>query len=50
MVVGEHAMQVFEVVVVVVVVFIPTSAHSMLFLDKWFVHIYMKILAVSILH
>ena len=44
MMVGEHGIQTFEVVVVVLLllllsfdVFVLTSAHSLLFLDKWFV-------------
>ena len=47
MVVGKHGIQTFKVVVVVLLLlllsfdsFIPTSAHSLLFLDKWFVQIY----------
>ena len=39
--VGEHGIQTFEVVVVVLLfdVFVPTSAHPLLFLDKWVVQI-----------
>ena len=47
MVVNEHGLQTFEVVVVVMLllllwfdVFFPTNAHPLLFLDKWFVQIY----------
>jgi hypothetical protein len=40
MVVGEHELQTFVVVVVVVVL---TSAHPLLLLNKWFVHIYLNI-------
>ena len=42
MVVGEFGIQIFEVVVVVLLLlilsydlFVPTSAHPLLFLDKW---------------
>ena len=45
MVVGEHGLQTFEVVVVVVVVFdvfVPTSKHPLLYLDKSFVQIYLN--------
>jgi hypothetical protein len=42
MMVGEHGIQTFEVVVVVLLllmllfdVFVPTSAHPLLFLEKW---------------
>ena len=42
MVVGEHGIQTFEVVVVVLLLllllcddFVPTSAHPLLFLNKW---------------
>ena len=44
MIFGEHKMQTFKVVVVVLLlllllcgVFVPTSAHALLFLDKHFV-------------
>ena len=44
LVVGEHAIHTFEVVVVVLLLlllsldaFVPVSAHSLLVLDKWFV-------------
>ena len=51
MVVGEHGIQTFEVVVVVLSlllllsfdVFVPTSAHPLLFVDKWFVQIYLNV-------
>ena len=50
LVVGEHTMQVFKVVVVVLFllllsfgVFIPTRAYLLLFLDKRFVQIYPNI-------
>ena len=46
MVVDKHGMQTFEVVVVVLLsfdVFIPTSAHPFLFLDKKFVQIYLNV-------
>ena len=49
MVLGEHGIQTFEVVVVVslflllyFVVFVFASAHPLLNLDKWFVHIYLN--------
>jgi hypothetical protein len=38
MVVGKHGIQLLKVVVVV-----PTSAHPLLFLDKWFVQIYLNV-------
>jgi hypothetical protein len=62
MVVGKHRIQTFEVVVGVLLlfllsldVFVPTSAHPLLFLDKWIVQIYldvfdMKILPYYLLH
>ena len=46
LVVGKHGIHTFKVVVVVLLplllfdVFVPTSAHSLLFLAKWFVQIY----------
>ena len=50
MVVGKHGIQTFKVVVVVLLllllsfdVFVPTSAHPLLFLDKWFVQIYLNV-------
>ena len=47
-VVGKHGIQTFKVVIVVLLlllfspldVFVPTSADSLLFLDKWFVQTY----------
>ena len=49
-VVGEHEIQTFEVAVVVLLVlllqfdiFIPTSTHLLLFLDKWFVQMYLNV-------
>jgi hypothetical protein len=47
MVVGEHGIQTFKVVVVVLFVFVPTSAYPLSFLDKQFVQIYFN---VSSLH
>ena len=48
--VGEHGIQTFEVEVVMLFfllllfdVFVPRSAHSSLFVDKWFDQIYLKI-------
>ena len=46
--VGEHGIQTFEVVVVVafvaiVDVFVPTSAHPLLFFDKLFVQTYLNV-------
>ena len=51
MVVGEHGIQSFEVVVVVVSLFLlssfdvvlPIGARSLLFLDKWFIQIYLDV-------
>jgi hypothetical protein len=50
MMVGEHGIQTFKVVVIVLLlllllfdVFVPTSAHSLLFFDKWFVQIYLNV-------
>jgi hypothetical protein len=51
MVGGEHGIQIYQSVVVVVLllsllsfdVFVPTNAHPLLFLDKWFVQIYLSI-------
>ena len=43
MVVGEHGIQTFEVVVVVVWGFFSTIAHSLLFLNKRFVQIYINV-------
>ena len=50
MVVGEYGMQTFEIMVVVLLlwlllfdVFVPTSAHLLLFLDKWFVQIHLNV-------
>ena len=47
MVVGEHGIQTFEGVIVVLLlfmlsfdVFVPTSSHPSLFSIKWFVQIY----------
>ena len=49
MVVGEHEIQAFEVVVVVLLflllsfdVFVPTNAHPLSFLDKWFVQLFLN--------
>jgi hypothetical protein len=49
MMVGEHEIQSFEVVVVVLLfllllfdVLVPTSAHPLLYLDKWCVQIYLN--------
>ena len=42
MVVGEHGIQTLKVVVIVVV-FVPTSAHPLVFSDKWFVQIYLNV-------
>ena len=46
----EHGIQTFNVVVVVLLllwvsfdVFVPTSARPLLFLDKWFVQIYLNV-------
>ena len=44
MVVGEHGIQTFEVMIIVLLllllsfddVFVPTSAHPLLFMDNWF--------------
>ena len=50
MVVGQHGMQTFEIVVIVLLllllsfdVFVPASAHHLLFLDKWFVQTYLNV-------
>ena len=50
MVVGNHGIQTFEVVVVVWLflllsfdVFVPISAHPLLFFNKWFVQIYLNV-------
>ena len=50
MMVGKHGIQTIEVVVVVLLlsllsfeVFVPTSAHPLLFLDKHFVQIYLDV-------
>ena len=47
MMVGKNGTQTFEVVVVVVLLsfdaIVPTSAHPLLFLDKWFVQIYFNV-------
>ena len=50
MMVGEHEMQSFELVVVVLLfllllfdVFVPTSAHPLLYLDNWCVQIYLNV-------
>jgi hypothetical protein len=42
---GKHGRQTFEVVVVMLLfdVFVPTSAHLLLLLDKWFVQIYLNV-------
>jgi hypothetical protein len=48
MVVGEHGIQTFEVVTVMLLlsssfdVFVPTSEHPLLYLDKSFVQIYLN--------
>ena len=45
MMVGEHGIQTFEVVVVMLLVllsffkFVPANAHPLLFVEKWFVQI-----------
>jgi hypothetical protein len=48
--VGKHRIQTFEVAVVVLLRlllsfdgFVPTSAHLLLVLDKWFVQIYLNV-------
>jgi hypothetical protein len=47
--VGKHRIQTFNVVVVMLIlllllhVFIPTSAHPLLYLNKWFVQKYVNI-------
>ena len=48
--VGEPEIQTYEVVVVVLLimllsfnVFVPTSAHPLLFLDEWFVQRYLNV-------
>ena len=50
MVVGEHGMQKFKGMVIMLLlllllidVLVPTSAHPLLFLDKWFVQIYLNV-------
>ena len=51
MVVGEHAIQTFEVMIVVLMlclllsfdVFVSTSTHPLLFRDKWLVQIYLNV-------
>ena len=50
LVVGENGTQAFEVVVVGLLllmllldVFVPLSAHPILFFDKWFVQIYLNV-------
>ena len=50
MVVGKHGIQTSKVAVVVLLslllpfdVGVPTSAHSLLFLDKWCVQIYLNV-------
>ena len=47
MLLDEHETQTFKVMIVVLLllfllldVFVPTSAHPLLFLDKWYVQIY----------
>ena len=49
MVGGEHGIHTFEVVVVVLLsfdVFVPKNAHPLLFLDKWFVQIYLNVSSI----
>ena len=48
--VGKYGMQTLEIVVVVLLllllafdVFVPTSAHASLFLDKWCVRMYLNV-------
>ena len=49
MVVGEHGIHTFEVVVVVLLlllsfdIFVLTSAHPLLFVDMWFVQMYLNV-------
>jgi hypothetical protein len=49
MVIGEHGIQTFKVFVVALLllllfeVFVSTSAHLSLFLDKWFVQTYFNV-------
>jgi hypothetical protein len=51
MVVGRHGIQTCEVVVVALLllllslfdVFVPVSAHPLLFLEKWYVQIYLSV-------
>ena len=50
MVVDEHGIQTFKVVVVMLLlllllfdVFAPTNAHPLLFLEKWFIQIYLNV-------
>jgi len=50
MMVGKYEIQTFKVMVVVLLfllllfdVFVPTSAHPLLLLDKWFVQIYLNV-------
>ena len=45
LVVGRHGIHTFEIVVVVLLfdVFVPTSGHPLLFLDKWLVQIYLNV-------
>jgi hypothetical protein len=50
LVVGKHEIQTFEVVVVVLLflllsfgVFVPTNAHPLVFIDKWFAQIYLNV-------
>ena len=48
--VGKHGLQTFEVVVVVLLlwlllfnIFVSTSVHPLLYLDMWFVQIYLNV-------
>ena len=50
MVIDEHGLQTFKVVVLVLLllllssdVFVPSSVHPLIFLDKWFIQIYLNV-------
>ena len=51
-VVGELGLQMFKIVVVVLSFdnFVPTSAHPLLFLDKWFLQIYLNVSYTSMIY
>ena len=51
-VVGEHGLQMFKIVVVVLSfdICVPISAHPLLFLDKWFLQIYLNVSYTSMIY